>query len=99
MSSLEWDCPKNLKSGEIIEIDDSYAGIIECVVEDTVDNVISVSYESVPLSIDPKYTKWRRKPGVEVYGARCTGKYCGEYFEHALAVPNKSFLCWSCRNR
>ncbi len=93
-----WDCPFPLSDGEEIEIEDSF-GTISARVVDTINGVISVSFDGmgVVCTVDPRYTKWRRKGPQVKYGVRCTDKYCNEYFEHAEYVPN--FKCYSCRKR
>ena len=99
-----WDCPMDLVVDERIEVYDQGSGIAShgkfVGLSEYVDGNIRVILDAYPNSsftVDPKFTQWRRTKPKEVYGARCTGKYCGEFFEHALATPD--FKCYSCRNR
>lgn len=101
MSNAAWPCPTDLADGEILEIEDPYGGgSIDAEVVDTINGVTSVAIASLMdtvCSIDPRYTKWRRKAPKVVYGVRCTDRFCNEWFPHAEAVPN--FKCWQCKKR
>jgi len=93
----DWPCPNDLADGEKIEIEDSLNGEnIEARVVDTINGVISVSIDAWMrnvMTIDPKYTKWRRITPKVTYGAQCADRLCPiGFFEHAEVVPG-----WKCR--
>lgn len=99
--STDWPCPKDLDDDELIEIEDPFDGKpVDAKVVDTINGVICVAIDCLMdtvCTIDPRYTKWRRKTPTVVYGVRCTDRFCNEWFPHAAAVPN--FKCWQCKKR
>ena len=98
---MSYDCPTDLVPNEIIEIEDpNDSKPIDAKVVDTISGITSVAIESLMdtvCTIDPRYTKWRRKAPKEVYGVRCTDKYCGEFYPDQIFSEN--FLCYRCRHR